>query len=291
MQKIRIDENLKNDILEKFKEYLTNTKFTDARLTFSTDLSPSIKCPDNQRPTIFITATAYLKMMLYVRDTNTEIAWHGTVTRNTEENWYMINDVFLYPQTISAATVNTDQEKYQNWLQDIEDDDVYNAIRFQGHSHVHMGVTPSSTDMQMYNDFLQVLPHNDFYIFTIMNKSGCMTWFIYDLEKNTIYETDDIDIQVFDADDDSITMHIDEEKTKYCTTQTTYYPNGSCGTRNPFNYLETDYDPYPERTKTNKPTTSNVHVFSSQKEVDDYLDEIEEKYKNKTIKTKKGSKK
>ena len=45
----------------------------------------------------------------------------------------MIDNVFLYPQTVAAATVNTDQVTHTKWIESLSDD-VLNSMRFQGHS-------------------------------------------------------------------------------------------------------------------------------------------------------------
>ena len=264
MKKINIDETFKQDIIAKFTEYINKTKFTDNRITFTADINTAIDTTNITRPTVYISTTAYLKMLLYIRDTNVEIAWHGTVERNQEQNWYHIKDVFLYPQIIRATTVDTDQEKYQEWLQNIEDDDIFNNIRFQGHSHVNMGVYPSETDLNMYNNFLQILPKNDYYIFMIMNKSGAITCFIYDLAKNLIYETADINIKILAPKTHDLIKDIESEKTKYCEKST---------------YTYTNYDKY--ITERDLPDYSTS--FKQHQDVNDLLNEIDNKYKNSRI--------
>jgi hypothetical protein len=276
MKKINLDETFKQDAIKKFTEFINKTKFSGNSINFTTEINQIINSTEIPKPTVYISATAYLKMMLYIRDTDIEIAWHGTVERNIENNWYHIKDVFLYPQTLTAVTVNTDQEKYQEWLQNIEDDAVFNNIRFQGHSHVNMGTSPSGTDLNMYNNFLQVLPKNDYYIFMIMNKSGNLTCLIYDLDKNLIYENQDINVKILTNNTTDLMKDIAEEKEKYCTKQT--YFNS---------YQNTAYDIF------NSPQyTGNTHYNS----VDDIFNDIDRKskYKNPTLhpnKSKKGNKK
>lgn len=266
MKRINVDETFKQDIIAKFTDYINRTKFTDNKITFSADIDTTVNVKDISRPTIYISATAYLKMMLYVRDTDVEIAWHGTVERNQEQNWYHIKDVFLYPQIIRATTVDTDQEKYQEWLQNIEDDDVFNNIRFQGHSHVNMGTFPSGTDLNMYNNFLQVLPNNDYYIFMIMNKTGSITCFIYDLAKNLIYETADIDIKILGPKTHNLIKDINTEKSKYC--ERPVYTHSTTSGFFDFDKYMSERDIPPVKTDVNK-----------------LLDEIDSKYKNTKLTT------
>lgn len=258
-----MDETFKQDMIAKFTDYINKTKFTDNRISFTADIHTTIDTETIKRPTVYISTMAYLKMLLYVRDTDVEIAWHGTVERNQEQNWYHIKDVFLYPQIIRAATVDTDQEKYQNWLQNIEDDDVFNNIRFQGHSHVNMSTSPSGTDLNMYNNFLQVLPNNDYYIFMIMNKLGSITCFIYDLAKNLIYETADINIKVLAPKTHDLIKDITTEKDTYCEKPA------------PFTYGKiTGYDW--EKYYANR----DLPNYEKTNDVNDLLDEIESKYRN-----------
>lgn len=261
MKQITLDDNFKQEAIKKFTDYINGlNRYPSNRIDFTTEIENTTKTL--AKPTIYISATAYLKMMLYVRDTATEIAWHGTVERNIKANWYFIKDVFLYPQIDSAATVDTDQEKYQEWLMNIEDDEVFNNIRFQGHSHVNMGTSPSSTDLNMYETFLQVLPKNDYYIFMIMNKSGDLTSLIYDLEKNTIFESEDINIKILCTASKDLIADIDEEKEKYCEKPriTTY------------NYSSRDYDDMFLYGR------SSFHQSTG--DVNELIDEIDKKYKN-----------
>lgn len=287
MKHIKINEEVKLDLIEKFKTYINNAKLTDTHLSFSANLNSTV-AKGNERPTIFVTATAYLKMMLYVRDTSTEIAWHGTVTRDIKDNSYYIHDVFLYPQKLSSATVQTDQEKYNKWIMEL-DDETHNTMRFQGHSHVNFGASPSGTDLQFYNDILQVLPKNDYYIFMIMNKSGDMSWFIYDLEKNTIYETTDIDIQIFNETDYDIIDNISKQKTEFC--EKPVIAARSYGTTN-YSLLGKfkDYDDYYEKEE-NYLMNRDVPPKSKQTSVDDLFDDIDKKWKNAKLKAKGGKKK
>jgi hypothetical protein len=288
MKKIVLDDKFKQDIINKFINYVNTTKFTDNHINFSTDITNVIDKTQITRPTVYISAVAYLKMLLYVQETTIEIAWHGTVERNQEHNWYHIKDVFLYPQTITACTVNTDQKEYQEWLQNIEDDEIFNNIRFQGHSHVNMGTSPSGTDLNMYHNFLQVLPKNDYYIFMIMNKSKSITCFIYDLAKNLIYETQDIDIKILTNNSQDLIKDLKEEKEKYCKNVTTQYADYDPFARNipnsPYNthsYAQSANAYMREITKQYGNTVHNDYT-----ETDKLFDELDQKYKNPVITSK-----
>lgn len=294
MKHIKINDTVKEDLIEKFKKYLNTTKLTESSIHYTAAIDNLVDKTKYPKARVYISAIAYLKMMLYVRDTSTEIAWHGTVTRHGK-NVFHITDVMLYPQTVSGATVNTDQDKYNEWIQEL-DDDTHNSMRFQGHSHVNMGVTPSGTDMAFYNDILQVLPNDDYYIFMIMNKQGNMTLLIYDLAENIIYETADIDCSIINDTqartlEDGFTEILDEiseQKENYCKTysyQQTYpdYRHSLYGN----NVYHKDLTPYPTIQTPKKP-----HILFDDDEdetgVNEILDDIDKKFKNATLQAKKS---
>lgn len=269
--------------------FITNTQKQQAKAAFEEYLAKLSKCPDGiidfkatlnvaeqslPKARILFKDNAYLKTMLYVRDTGTEIAWHGTVTR-AENDTYIVHDVFLYPQILSSATVNTDQEAYNNWITELPDD-VFNKMRLQGHSHVNFGASPSGVDRTYYNDILKVLNKQDFYIFMIINKSGSMYFEIYDLAKNIIYENKDIIVELTDNDcSTDLFKEIQLDKEYFCAKpiQTTFAsPKYETRTSSPV-YTEKNYDDY--------------SVY------DEMWNDLDNKYKNPTLaaKTKKGAKK
>ena len=279
MKPIVLTEEMKTNIISRLTEAVKKlTKVTSNKLNFSADINTeAIQKP---KAKIYINSDAYLKMMLYIRDTSTEIAWHGTVER--QENIYYIKDVFLYPQIVTGATVNTDQEEYQNWLMELTDEQ-HNSLRFQGHSHVNFGVTPSGTDTNFYQEILQVLPKDDFYIFMIMNKSGDTTFLIYDLAQNLMYENADIEYEIVAEDTGSLLDDIKKEKQANCAKHEHTYTGLSKQTWDmPFDYDNFDTPrTFPIQQPTQKKET----------EVDEILEDIDRKWQNATLKSKKKGKK
>lgn len=112
---------------------------------------------------------------------------------------YYITDILVYPQKVTGAAVNTDQIKYQTWLMD-HNDEVFNQIRMQGHSHVNMSTSPSGVDVTFYEKILNQLDEDMFYIFMVWNKKKEKTIKIYDMAKNVLFETSDVKIEVLDDD-------------------------------------------------------------------------------------------
>ena len=138
---------------------------------------------------------AYAKQLSLIQNCASEIAWHGTVTTNEERTQFTIENIQVYPQTVTSTTVVTDEAKYQQWKQLLNDDD-YNSLRFQAHSHVNMATAPSGVDRNLYENVLQSLSNDSFYIFMIANKKMEVYVEIYDLKNNAYYSNNDISITV-----------------------------------------------------------------------------------------------
>lgn len=171
----------------EFRRQLKETKSRSGKI----DLSyPLITIKDGDKAEVIFTTTANKKLIALVDQCSKEIGWHGTVVRDQEKpNRFIIEDLFVFPQTVTAATVTPDETEYAMWLGGL-DDETFNKLRFHGHSHVRMGCTPSGVDTEYQDNILQNL--KDFYIFGIFNKHGSNWMLIYDIENNILYEDKDI---------------------------------------------------------------------------------------------------
>lgn len=215
---IRITEDIITQIRNEFETTLSSCRLTDGRVSFTKTFS-SIK----RNATLYFTEKSWLKMQALVREFDKEVAWHGTARRidSDDKDEYIIDDILVYPQEVTGATVTTDQTKYQNWLMSREDD-VFNNLRMQGHSHVNMGTSPSGVDDSLYERLLNQLDDDMFYIFMIWNKRGEKTIKIYDLEKNVLFETADVSVQIIE-DGTGVERLIKEAKTLVTSKPATVY--------------------------------------------------------------------
>lgn len=182
---------------EAFEKWFTE----NSKRAWSTSAAFKLSEPNNNRAKLKMTGKAWAKMFILIHNYDSEVAWHGLVTRNADEPEFTITDILLYPQEVTGSTVTTDQEEYQNWMFSLSDEQL-SSMRFQGHSHVNMPVTPSSTDEDHEEGIVSMLKESkgDFYIFGIFNKKGDKTLRIFDTVTNTYYETKDIDFSII-ADD------------------------------------------------------------------------------------------
>lgn len=167
-----------------------------------------------KKATVVFDPIAYLKMKFLILQSDTEIAWHGVVTKHNQDSGpeYFVRDILLYPQIVTGVTVENDDDEYLKWLMQLETEDA-NALRMQGHSHVLMSVSPSSTDIENQKKILQQTGQNGFYLFEITNKYGEYFWNIFDFDDESVYLTKDVDMCV-EGEAFSFTAMLGEMETK-----------------------------------------------------------------------------
>ena len=191
---ITLTKKIKRDAIKDFSEMLDNMKMSEGTLTYS----KSFKY-ETGNAVVWLSLEAYKKTVALVSEFSDEVAWHGAVSR-ISNNEFIIEDIFVYPQEVTGSTVNTDQNAYTQWLYAL-DDDTFNKVRMQGHSHVNMGVSPSGVDDKHRQQILGQLEADMFYIFMIWNKSLSVHTLIYDMARNILYEDKDVEIKLAGFED------------------------------------------------------------------------------------------
>lgn len=221
---IVMTEQLLAECRSDFEKALQLNKLADGKLNFTKMFSI-----DDKKATVYFTGEAWAKMVMLIKEFDKEVAWHGVAHRGEVEtkDEYIISDIVVYPQEVSGATVEMDTEEYALWLMENAEDERFDNIHMQGHSHVNMGTTPSSVDLNHQEEILNMLGNEDFYIFMIWNKSFSSTNKIYDLKKNVLFEDKDITIKIIGGVEDLdsfIKAAKDMVKTKsYSSSGTKYY--------------------------------------------------------------------
>ena len=188
---IKLNEELIQKYAEEFEAALRGEKFPNGKITFS----KTVEYDKGEVPpaTVVFEPKAYAKMLSLLHAFDSEVAWHGVVTR--DEDVFYIHDILVYPQEVSGATVNTDQEGYQRWMMELPDE-VANHLHLQGHSHVNMGTSSSGVDETHQQSILKMIPNDGFYIFMIYNKRLEHNIKIYDMANNVLYEDKDIEVML-----------------------------------------------------------------------------------------------
>jgi len=202
---IVLTEEIKQKAKNDFAAMLDTVKMSDGKLRYS----QSWEYKDCSA-VVWLTQEAYRKIVALVMNFISEVGWHGSVTR-VGNNEFVIEDIFVYPQEVTGATVNTDQKAYTEWLYSL-DDETFNQIRMQGHSHVNMGVSPSGVDDKHRQGILDQLESDMFYVFMIWNKSLTVHTLIYDMARNVLYEDKDIGVKL--VDDEAMDGFLADAKAK-----------------------------------------------------------------------------
>ena len=206
----------------EFEKALASTKFADGKLSFTKSFGTV-----SRKAKIYISEIAWMKMTTLLREFSKEVAWHATAYRIPgDKDEYFIRDVLVYPQTVTSATVDMDEAEYAKWLMEgvMAEDERFDHIFCQMHSHVNMNVFASGTDEQHQQEILSQLRDDDFYIFMIWNKRLESYMRIFDMEKNILFEKDDIEWCVMD---DTLGLAKFLEESKQIVKEKTYAPTYS----------------------------------------------------------------
>ena len=221
---IRMTPDYIEQIKREFAEAITKAKIADGKISFTRSFATT-----SQKARLLFTEKAWTKMQALIREFDKEVAWHGVAERG-EGNDYVVSDILVYPQEVTGTNVEMDTEEYAKWIQAgiLSGDERFDHFYFQGHSHVSMGVTPSSVDLNHQQEILEQLRDGGFYIFVIWNKRNEHNVRIYDLQKNTLFEPVDISVEVIE-DEDGVEKFVRDAKSlvKNKPAYTGGYPGGS----------------------------------------------------------------
>lgn len=206
-----IKEQVKQRLLEKYDTTVfMNTSKIELKLDIEDMLNEYIEQQHITEPTIYITPNAYIKMRMLVDKSDKEVGWYGIVNEIPGlEATYIIEDIVVYPQKVTGATVVQDDDRLFEFEVSLTTEQV-NHKRFHGHSHVNMGTSPSGVDENFYQDLLSQV--DDYFIITITNKRNEYTTRFYDMRNNVMYE--DVVIQLIQDDGVSYLDWYDEQKDK-----------------------------------------------------------------------------
>lgn len=180
----------KEQILKRLIEVHNRMKYDSNKIHLSINIDDLTEqyldsLEDIEKPQIYITLEAYTKMRLLVNKLDTEVGWYGLVEKHSTEKKYVIKDILVYPQQVSGATCTQDEDEMFNFEMSLTDEQV-NQKRFQGHSHVNMGVSPSGVDETFYEELLTQV--TDYFIVMITNKKEENHIRFYDVEDNIMYK-------------------------------------------------------------------------------------------------------
>lgn len=194
MKPIFLSDDEKQKLAAEIMAKLAKSKMFDGKL----DFKYNYEYEKNKHPNakLWYTPEAWAKMTALVDIFSGEVGWHGVIERIAQNEW-VVSDILVYPQYVTAAHVDTDEEEFHAWW--MEQMEFYDgkdvSLNYQGHSHVNMAVSPSATDLQDQQNKMADMKRG-FYVFTIQNKRRESKTWIYDYDNNIAYMPGDIDIDV-----------------------------------------------------------------------------------------------
>lgn len=204
MRSFKITDQKHDELMKKFSDYLKSISMTTNSFSFSYS-APDEKNKDKVMVTF--TMKAYIKMRDLVDRYASEVGWFGFIDKLGDLE-YRITDICVYPQLVTGATV---KETNDPWDDDMPIEQIKRR-HFHGHSHVNMAPNPSGTDMKHRADQMELVKSDSFYLFLITNKSCAWTAALFDLANNTVYDTDDILLDVDLGDGEMLSDFVEESR-------------------------------------------------------------------------------
>lgn len=195
------------------------------------------------KPTILITAEAYVKMLELVNQSSTEISWHGMVKRNNSKNIYLLYDILVFPQINSATSTTTNENDFAAWQTELIMDPKFpiEDLRMHGHSHVMMNVFSSGIDDGYQRDLIRKVEDGDYYIFMVFNKKMEIYPMLYDFNQQILFTDKDINIQIITNDNKNIKEWCKNQINEYCKTAVSKtYPTHKAFQKPITNYYDDD---------------------------------------------------
>ena len=112
-------EAVRAAMLKQVEESLKTLSPLDTTFTLKVTMASLINAqlPSYGYPIVLFSAVAWLKMNQLVRVCKKEVGMQGTVerTQDADGDIYYIKDIFVYPQTVTGMTCNSDDTLYPEW--------------------------------------------------------------------------------------------------------------------------------------------------------------------------------
>lgn len=155
--------------------------------------SPLYEEPSKGFPAVYYDADVFKAIEHIVYKQKKEVAWMGLVEQLSDTE-YFVYKLYIPEQKVTGTTVDISEHaisKLANRIMDEGHDP--NELRYHGHSHVNMSVTPSATDQEHIADYLENI---DFFIREIRNKAGEYKVDVFDKRVSKIFQC--VNTEIYD---------------------------------------------------------------------------------------------
>lgn len=158
---------------------------TETRATVTPLLRAGEK-PRHVAPTVIYTTEAWQTIQFLVARCPVEIGWLGLVTHDAANNAFIIDRIFVPKQEVSGATTEIEADAMTTLAMELLDEGLDTSqLYYWGHSHVNMGVSPSSQDERQLDEYLE---HCPVFIRGIYNKKGDAKVDVFDTQAGVVYQ-------------------------------------------------------------------------------------------------------
>lgn len=237
-----------------------------------------------------ISPKALMKMQTLVMGYDKEVGWYGLVDKVGQYE-YRITDILVFPQYTSSVFVDDtrdDPEEHRKWLDGNLSDEEYEHRRLWGHSHVNMGVSPSGTDLSMFDRQKHVMSaakENKFILCVILNKRLEMFWWAYDAEEGKEYKDKEINV-MFEVEEGMTNVEYFENSLALVrdirSTTELIFRNGNHNSNTKAGYNYGGYNKHVEEKEKKKNNVTDINSYFNDY-CDDYYDDYYDEYYNNYI--------
>lgn len=142
------------------------------------------RSPEFEMPEVRFSPLADQQVRAAVRLAKKEVGWLGLVEEMPYG--YLITEIFIPKQKVTSVTTDIDETAVAELaLQLMDAGRDPSKLRYWGHSHVNMDVTPSIPDEMQIEEYLESC---DWFIRSIHNKRGDCKMDVYDRRVGLIYQ-------------------------------------------------------------------------------------------------------
>ena len=242
MKRIKLTDKDIDEVVNEFKGKLIeyeNSPLCNKSFSFQKDFGKKAE----ERIHITFTQQAYLRSQALVSVFPGEVGWYGLM-RKVADRSYLIYDILVCPQVVSSVTT-ADKSETNDWY---EQDDIYEHLHFQAHSHVDMATSPSTTDINNQQNVVANTQGQGYKLFQIWNKKGEINSFFYDIENNMMYDKNDIDIDILDDSAFGTLKGFIEDAKTYVSTEQPRTPVGGYSQKPVTSFQQKKDSEYPKKS-------------------------------------------
>lgn len=178
----------------------------------ATSLTPSVTpiTANKLTPQVLYTPKAWQKIWLLVDTCPKEVGWLGTVSKHDQV--YLIEDIYVLEQTVTSAETDIEADALAHLALELETAGIDSStLRYWGHSHVNMQVSPSGQDESQMEEYLE---HVDWFIRGIYNKRRDTKVDVFDMTEKLVFQKVNDTVQIPSMSSTEIKSFQDEIKAK-----------------------------------------------------------------------------